>query len=156
MAVDTTTTASNNSINLGKPFYLQQDKILSKKVLNKSGDLQIFFAGHGLINGLNSTEHGLMYVSYGPVGIGRYKTPLYLHGQGVITTNDGGTAYTFQSIGYTDNNGNTQHNGIMVFLAGPSVGKLASLTVPSNMVGVLKGEISNSGNVTGAVWAYKH
>jgi hypothetical protein len=159
MAVDTTTTstASNKSISIGKPFYLQQDKILSKKALNKSGDLQIFYAGHGLTSGLNVTDNGLMYLSYGPVGTGLYKTPLYLHGQGVITTKDGERAsYAFQSVGYTDKNGNTKHNGITVFISGPTVGKLAFLMVPSNMVGVFTSEISNSGNIRGAVWTWEH
>jgi len=141
------------------PVYVEHQKLTSVTNVNSSGEIpgiQWSYKGNGLIMGTNAaTDSGQFLITFGPPGTGLYKSPVYIRGEGVIRSTDGQRAnYIFQSIGRVDKFGTTTHNGVIVFITAPSIGKLASLNIPSN-VGVFKATINKSGEGTFTVWRWQ-
>lgn len=143
----TNATPANISSTLGKPFYTEPFRLIigsgSPSIMNSTGEvpaIQLTYKGNISIGGVDVTDSGQYLLTFastghGTSGTGVYKNPEYLRGEGVINASDGERAiYLFQGIGYTYGNG-THHtyNGILVFIAAPSSGKLAILNTPSNL-----------------------
>src|SRR5205085_1758246 len=119
----TNTTLSNNTTTLGNPLYVEHQQIIRRNDVNATGDIQIFWRGHGMIRGMNTTDSGQMLITYGLPGVGLYMIPLFVRGQGALFLHNETIPYIFQSIGYTDNNQTSKLNGLI-------------LGIPSNTIGM--------------------
>ncbi|MFL6401581.1 MAG: hypothetical protein ACJ72J_18635, partial [Nitrososphaeraceae archaeon] len=102
----TTTTGSANSasiniatISIGDPFYKQNDKSTSQKlvVVNGIHASEISFSGTGTANGISFRDTGKALV------MPRAGGATYVQGNAVIMTNNTGekATYTFQEIGHS-------------------------------------------------------
>jgi hypothetical protein len=91
----TTTTKSSSSpytnlgnITLGNPQvnYTEYDKTTSSKpaVVNGTHGIQISFTGHGILNGINTTDNGNVFVTNGTGGV------IYSDGDGKLVSKNGG------------------------------------------------------------------
>jgi hypothetical protein len=152
----TTTTGSANSasiniatISIGDPFYKQNDKSTSQKlvVVNGIHASEISFSGTGTANGISFRDTGKALV------MPRAGGATYVQGNAVIMTNNTGekATYTFQEIGHSAVDGTISGNGA-AFFGSDATGKLAFL---NNVVAIYKDQIDKAGNSKVMAWKWK-
>jgi hypothetical protein len=152
----TTTTGSANSasiniatISIGDPFYKQNDKSTSQKlvVVNGIHASEISFSGTGTANGISFRDTGKALV------MPRAGGATYVQGNAVIMTNNTGekATYTFQEIGHSAVDGTISGNGA-AFFGSDATGKLAFL---NNVVAIYKDQIDKAGNSKVIAWKWK-
>jgi hypothetical protein len=152
----TTNTGSANSasiniatISIGDPFYKQNDKSTSQKlvVVNGIHASEISFSGTGTANGISFRDTGKALV------MPRAGGATYVQGNAVIMTNNTGekATYTFQEIGHSAADGTIRGNGA-AFFGSDATGKLAFL---NNVVAIYKDQIDKAGNSKVIAWKWK-
>lgn len=164
-ATNITTTPSTSSnidnITLGNPqvSYTGYDKTTSFKpaTVNGTNGVEISFAGHGILNGMNITDKGNAVITNGTGGT------IYTAGDGkLVSQNGAGTlVFAFQGTGHYGADGKLRDIG-NIFQHHHLIGKLpvafkatGNLAFLDNMVAIYKDEIDKGGNAVTKIWFWK-
>jgi hypothetical protein len=161
--ITTSPSASSNidNITLGNPqvSYTGYDKTMSFKpaTVNGTNGIEISFAGHGILNGMNITDNGNAVVTNGTGGT------IYTAGDGkLVSQNGAGTLiFAFQGTGHYGADGKLRDIG-NIFQHHHLIGKLplefkatGNLAFLDNMVAIYKDEIDKGGNAVTKIWFWK-
>jgi hypothetical protein len=151
-----TTTISN--LTSATPIYQQHGQFSNSKVIgvtNRSTTFEANYSGSGFAKGISVTDQGTVLYTVHSTGAIYQGTVLYTvnsTGKGFIRSADGETVtYTFQAGGQLDKMRNIAIQDTLNFNSIPT-GNLAFL---SNVKGILKGEVTNKGQLTFQVWQQK-
>ena len=136
---------------LGNPFFEEQGKIVSHRVLSVEPEVQVEYVIflNGIINGnLSVTDSGTLVSTLRRGTNGIY----YSQGQGIISTTDGREMSTWTSQGIQ--NATNKKNLLLgsAFYTTASTGNLAFL---NNVMTVFKSETDEVGNISNKEWQWK-
>jgi hypothetical protein len=151
-----TTTISN--LTSATPIYQQHSQFGNSKVIGVTSGSTTFeanYSGSGFAKGISVTDQGTVLYTVHSTGAIYQGTVLYTvngTGKGLIRSADGETVtYTFKAGGQLDKMRNIAIQGTLNFNSIPT-GNLAFL---SNVKGILKGDVTNRGQLTFQVWQQK-
>lgn len=160
-----TSTSSPNTnlgnITLGNPQfnYTGYDKTTSFRpaTVNGTHGIQVSFAGHGIVNGIDITDNGSAFVTNGTGGV------VYIEGDGKLVSKNGtGTlSYAFQGTGHYGADGKLRATGSIFQHHYPegkvpielrTTGNLAFLKDTST---IYKNEVDKAGNAVLKIWFWR-
>ena len=151
-----TTTISN--LTSATPIYQQHSQFGNSKVIgvtNGSTTFEANYSGSGFAKGISVTDQGTVLYTVHSTGAIYHGVVLYTvngTGKGFIRSHDGEmVTYTFKAGGQLDKLRNLAIQGTLNFNTTPT-GNLAFL---SDVKGILKGEVTNVGQLTFQVWQQK-
>jgi len=151
-----TTTISN--LTSATSIYQQHSQFSNSKVIsvtNRSTTFEANYSGSGFAKGISVTDQGTVLYTVHSTGAIYQGTVLYTvngTGKGFIRSADGETVtYTFQAGGQLDKMRNIAIQGTLNFNSIPT----ENLALLSNVKGILKGEVTNKGQLTFQVWQRK-
>jgi hypothetical protein len=166
VTMNTTTPPSSSSpstynITLGSPLvsFTDYDKTTSFKPVTVNGThgIEVSFTGHGILNGMNITDHGNAVITNGTGGT------IFTAGDAWLVSNNGaGTlAFAFQGTGHYGADGKLRDIG-SIFQHHHLIGKLpiafkatGNLAFLDNTVAIYKDEIDKAGNAVTKIWFWK-
>ena len=164
-ATNSTTSPSSppniDNITLGNPqvSYTGYDKTTNFKpaTVNGTNGIEISFAGHGILNGMNITDNGNALITNGSGGT------IFTVGDGKLVSNNGaGTlTFAFQGTGHYGADGKLRDIG-NIFQRHHLIGQLpiafkatGNLAFLDNTVAIYKDEIDKAGNAVTKIWFWK-
>lgn len=160
MATGTATSSISrqaDNITLGNPNfnYKGYDKTTSFKSAIVKGihEIQVSFTGHGVLNGISTTDNGSAIITNGTNG------KIFTAGNGTIVSNNGtGTlSFVFQGTGHYGADGKLRDTGNVWkhLQAGPGAGGTGNLAFLNNTATIYKDEIDKAGNSVTKIWFWK-
>lgn len=145
------------NITLGNPNfnYTGYDKTTSFRpaIVNGTHEIQVTFAGHGILNGISVTDNGSAVITNGTNG------KIFTAGNGTMVSNNGaGTlSFVFQGTGHYGADGKLRDTGNVWKhnQPGPGVGATGNLAFLNNTATIYKDEIDKAGNAITKIWFWK-
>jgi hypothetical protein len=146
-----------DNITLGNPNfnYTGYDKMTSFKsaIVNGTHEIQVSFTGHGVLNGISTTDNGSAVITNGTSG------KIFTAGNGTIVSNNGtGTlSFVFQGTGHYGADGKLRDTGNVWkhLQPGPGAGGTGNLAFLNNTATIYKDEIDKAGNSITKIWFWK-
>jgi hypothetical protein len=146
-----------DNVTLGNPnfTYTGYDKTTSFKsaVVKGIHEIQVSFKGHGVLNGISTTDNGSAVITNGTNG------KIFTAGNGTIVSKNGtGTlSFVFQGTGHYGADGKLRDTGnIWKHLQpGPGAGGTGNLAFLNNTATIYKDEIDKAGNAITKIWFWK-
>ncbi|MBI4483679.1 MAG: hypothetical protein HY652_12420 [Acidobacteria bacterium] len=128
----------------------ERGKIIGTRVLpstpGQGPKMELTFQSTGKILGIDFNNIGTVQ------SVPKSEGVLYSEGQGVVTTNDGGSAtWTFQGVAKPTGPGMAAsfHGSVFFHTASPKLARLNSMCV------VVAAEVDGSGNMSAELWEWK-
>lgn len=160
IATGTTTSSISpqaDNVTLGNPDfnYTGYDKTTSFKptIVNGTHEIQITFTGHGIVNGINTTDNGSAVIRNGTNG------KIFTLGKGMLVSNIGAGTVTFefQGSGHYGADGKLRDTGEIwtPHQPGPGVKGTGNLAFLSDTNNIYKDVIDKAGNTVTKIWFWK-
>jgi hypothetical protein len=146
-----------NNVTLGNPdfYYTGYDKTTSFKptTVNGTHKIQITFTGHGIVNGINTTDNGSAVIKNGTNG------KIFTLGKGTLLSNNGvgKVTFEFQGSGQYGADGKLRDTGEIwtPHQPGPGVKGTGNLAFLSDTNNIYKDVIDKAGNTVTKIWFWK-
>lgn len=146
-----------DNVTLGNPDfnYTGYDKTTSFKptIVNGTHEIQITFTGHGIVNGINTTDNGSALITNGTNG------KIFTFGKGMLVSNNGAGTVTFefQGSGHYGADGKLRDTGEIwtPHQPGPGVKGTGNLAFLSDTNNIYKDVIDKAGNTVTKIWFWK-